>query len=185
MDQRNAGLSRAPIRVGDGWQSYAGDHVALMDHLGYRRFHVMGGCIGSSFCLGLCEQAPERITAAVLQNPIGFDNNRHVFAETFKGWSADMRARDQDLDQATLDGFFEKMFGSDFTFNTRRDFVRRCPTPLLVMPGDDPPHPKVIGEEIGRLAPKAEMLRDWKGADKVARVVPVVLDFLTRHTPRD
>jgi pimeloyl-ACP methyl ester carboxylesterase len=183
MDQRNAEHSRAPIRASDGWHSYAEDHIALMDHLRIERCHVMGGCIGSSFCLSLCVQAPERITAAVLQNPIGFDNNRHVFAETFKGWSAAMRERDKDLDQATLDGFFDKMFGGDFTFNTNRDFVRRCQTPLLVMPGDDPPHPKVIGEEIARIAPKAELLRDWKGADKVARVVPIVIDFLTRHTP--
>ncbi len=183
MDQRNAEHSRAPIRASDGWQDYARDHIALMDHLGHRRFHTMGGCIGSSFCLSLCEMVPDRVTAAVLQNPIGFDNNRDVFRNTFNGWSADMRARDKDLSQATLDSFFHNLFGGDFTFNTTRDFVRRCQTPLLVMPGDDPPHPKVIGEEIAAIAPKAELLRDWKGADKVAAVTPVVLDFLRRHTP--
>jgi len=183
MDQRNAEHSHAPIRPGDGWQSYAGDHIALVDHLRIERCHLMGGCIGSSFCLTLCEMIPERISAAVLQNPIGFDNNRQVFAETFKGWSQAMRERDPALDQATLDGFFEKMFGGDFTFNTARDFVRQCPTPLLVMPGDDAPHPKVIGEEIAKIAPFAEVLRDWKGADKLATVRAAVLDFLTRHTP--
>jgi pimeloyl-ACP methyl ester carboxylesterase len=183
MDQRNAGQSRAPIRAGDRWKDYAQDHIALMDHLGHKRFHTMGGCIGSSFCLSLCELVPDRISAAVLQNPIGFDNNRDVFKNTFGGWSQEMRARDKDLDQATLDKFFDNMFGGDFTFNTSRDFVRRCHTPLLVMPGDDPPHPKVIGEEIARMAPKVEVLRDWKGADKVATVTPVVLAFLKRHTP--
>ena len=183
MDQRNAERSRAPIRATDGWKDYAQDHIALMDHLGHRRFHTMGGCIGSSFCLSLCEMVPERITAAVLQNPIGFDNNRDVFKNTFGLWSQTMRERDPDLTQATLDSFFGNMFGGDFTFNTSRDFVRRCQTPLLVMPGDDPPHPKVIGEEIARIAPKAEVLREWKGADKVAKVTPVVLDFLARHTP--
>jgi pimeloyl-ACP methyl ester carboxylesterase len=184
MDQRNAERSRSPIRGNDGWQSYAADHIALMDHLGHPRFHAMGGCIGSSFCLSLCERVPERISAAVLQNPIGFDNNRHVFHETFKGWAAAMRERDRNLDQETLDRFFENMFGGDFTFNTTRDFVQRCQTPLLVMPGDDPPHPKVVGEEIARIAPRAEVLRDWKGADKVDKVAPLVLDFLARHTPK-
>jgi pimeloyl-ACP methyl ester carboxylesterase len=183
MDQRNAEHSRAPIRAGDGWQSYAGDHIALLDHLGIERCHLMGGCIGSSFCLSLCERVPDRISAAVLQNPIGFDNNRQVFGDTFGGWSKTMRERDADLDQATLDQFFTSMFGGDFTFNTTRDFVRRCQIPLLVMPGDDPPHPKIIGEEIARIAPKAEVLRDWKGPDKAAKVIPIVLDFLTRHTP--
>lgn len=182
MDQRNAERSRAPIRLGDGWQDYADDHLALMDHLGHRRFHVMGGCIGSSFCLSLCIAAPERIAAAVLQNPIGFaDNNRDIFKN--REWAAAMRAREPELDPATLDAFFDKMFGGDFTFNTTRDFVRQCQTPMLVMPGDDPPHPTAIGEEIAHIAPNAEVLRDWKGADKVAKVTPVVLDFLRRHTP--
>ncbi|MGH6980472.1 MAG: alpha/beta fold hydrolase [Stellaceae bacterium] len=181
MDQRNAGQSRAPIKPGDGWQSYASDHLALMDHLGHRKFHTMGGCIGSSFCLSLCEMVPDRISAAVLQNPIGFDNNRDIFKNA--AWSEAMLTRDQNLDQATIDGFFEKMFGGDFTFNTTRDFVKQCRTPLLVMPGDDPPHPKVIGEEIAATAPNAEVLRDWKGADKAASVTKIVLDFLTRHTP--
>jgi pimeloyl-ACP methyl ester carboxylesterase len=152
-----------------------------MDHLRIERCHVMGGCIGSSFCLSLCEAIPERISSAVLQNPIGFDNNRDIFKN--REWAAAMLARDKDLTQATLDEFFGNMFGGDFTFNTTRDFVRRCPTPLLVMPGDDPPHPKVVGEEIATLAPFAEPLRDWKGADRVPAVTKAVLDFLTRHTP--
>src|SRR5580658_10281951 len=72
MDQRNAGQSRAKVAASDGWHSFAEDHLALMDHLGHKRFHVMGGCIGGSFCLRACAAAPERVTAAVLQNPIGF-----------------------------------------------------------------------------------------------------------------
>ena len=57
MDQRNAGKSRGTVTAADGWDTYAGDHLALMDHLGHRRFHVMGGCIGGSFCLKACEMA--------------------------------------------------------------------------------------------------------------------------------
>jgi len=51
MDQRNAGSSVAPITSEDGWQVYQDDQLALMDHLGAKRFHAMGGCIGSSFAL--------------------------------------------------------------------------------------------------------------------------------------
>ena len=57
MDQRNAGSSRGAVTETHGWHTYAGDHLALMDHLGHRRFHVMGGCIGATFCLTLCELA--------------------------------------------------------------------------------------------------------------------------------
>jgi phosphomethylpyrimidine synthase len=40
----------------------------------------MGGCIGSSYCLGLIQAAPARISAAVLQNPIGLSaDNRAAF----------------------------------------------------------------------------------------------------------
>jgi pimeloyl-ACP methyl ester carboxylesterase len=63
MDQRNAGESIAPISASDGWEAYAGDQLALMDHLGHRRFHAVGCCIGCSFILKLAELAPQRITA--------------------------------------------------------------------------------------------------------------------------
>ena len=71
MDQRNAGKSRGAIEADHGWRTYAEDHLALMDHLGIDKLHVLGGCIGSSFCLSLCEIVPDRIGAAVLQNPVG------------------------------------------------------------------------------------------------------------------
>ncbi|HYM73433.1 MAG TPA: alpha/beta hydrolase [Stellaceae bacterium] len=67
LDQRNAGKSRAPVSGSHDWVTFAHDHLALADHLGIDRFHVMGGCIGASYCLKLCQLAPQRITAAVLQ----------------------------------------------------------------------------------------------------------------------
>ena len=71
MDQRNAGKSRAPLSASDGWHTYSADHIALLDHLKIDKCHVMGGCIGGSYCLGAIQAAPNRISAAVLQQPIG------------------------------------------------------------------------------------------------------------------
>ena len=34
MDQRNAGQSTAPISASDGWDTYTGDQLGLMDELG-------------------------------------------------------------------------------------------------------------------------------------------------------
>lgn len=72
MDQRNAHRSFAPMVVTD-WGTMAADQIALMDALSIQRAHVMGGCIGSSYCLRIIQDAPGRITAAILQNPIGLD----------------------------------------------------------------------------------------------------------------
>jgi pimeloyl-ACP methyl ester carboxylesterase len=184
MDQRNAGRSRAPITSIDGWDDYARDHLALLDHLGIERCHLMGGCIGSSFCLGVIQTAPERVSSAVLQNPIGLDENRGVFFAMFDGWAGDMKKRDPDLDEQSLAVFRQRMYGEDFTFNVTRDFVRGVGTPLLILAGDDQYHPTSVAREIAELAPNAELVMEWKEPVVVPRTVERVKDFLRRHTPR-
>jgi len=75
---------------------YAADHLALANHLG------LGGCIGASFCPTLCELAPSRVTAAVLQNPIGHADNRDVFANLVQTWAKSVRAQRPEIDEHTL-----------------------------------------------------------------------------------
>ena len=182
MDQRNAGKSHGTLTASDGWHTYASDHLALMDHLGHRRFHVMGGCIGGSFCLKLCEMAPERIAAAVLQNPIGFHENRSTWDDIVSGFSKTMRERDSSLTEDVLQRFGNNMFGGDFVFSVSRDFVKTCRTPLFLQPGTDTPHPAETSAEIERLAPKLEVQKDWRGPEHLAESIRRVTDFLTRHT---
>jgi pimeloyl-ACP methyl ester carboxylesterase len=184
MDQRNAGRSRTRIDASDDWHTYAGDHLALAEHLGLDRFHVMGGCIGASFCLTLCELASRRISAAVLQNPIGHADNRDVFHNLVQTWAKGIREERPDIDERILNRFGDNMFGGDFVFSVSREFVRQCNVPILVMPGDDPPHPKVIAEEIAELAPNMEMLRQWKGPDHLQTAIERVTQFLEPHTPQ-
>src|SRR5688500_12783986 len=94
MDQSNAGQSSAPVRSGDGWDTYAADHVALLDELRIDQCHVLGGCIGGAFCLSLIRAASERVRAAVLQQPIGLGGeNRYAFHELFDGWAEELRKR--------------------------------------------------------------------------------------------
>ena len=183
MDQRNAGSSRGAVTATHGWHTYAGDHLALMDHLGFRRFHVMGGCIGSTYCLTLCELAPERITAAVLQNPIGLHENKDTWDEAVSGFAKTMLARDPSLTEDVIKKFGHNMFGNDFVFSVSRDFLRRCPTPLLLQPGTDKPHPAETSAEIARLAPNLEIQKDWRAPTHLAESIRRVGDFLSRHTP--
>lgn len=182
MDQRNAGRSRAKVTADDGWHSFAGDHLALMDHLGYPRFHVMGGCIGASFCLKLCEMAPERVGAAVLQNPIGFADNRTTWEEAVRGFARTMRERDPGLSEATIARFGANLFGGDFVFSVTRNFLRRCTTPLLLQPGSDTPHPAAVSAEIARLALDVEVQQHWRGPEHLEESIRTVTDFLRRHT---
>lgn len=184
MDQRNAGRSQAPVRPTDHWGTYAADHVALLDHLQIERTHIMGGCIGSSFCLRLIREAPERISAAVLQNPMGLSaTNAPIIAESFAVWRESMRWRQTDVPDDVYACMNRNLHGTDFTFSVSRDDVAGMELPLLVMPGDDGPHPTVIGEEIARLAPHAEVLMNWKGPEYLDDAIRVVTDFLVRNTP--
>jgi pimeloyl-ACP methyl ester carboxylesterase len=185
MDQRNAGRSRAPLRPDDGWHSYSADHVALLDHLGIERCHVLGGCIGGSYCLGLMHAAPGRVSAGVLQQPIGLSpENRPAFYAMFDSWAQELEQQRSDVDPAALTALRERMYGGDFVFNVSREFVRGCPTSLLVLMGNDLYHPSETSREIVALAPHAELVERWKDPDTVAATVERVRAFLLAHTPR-
>ena len=184
MDQRNAGGSTAPVTSADGWHSYAEDHLALLDHLGIERCHLMGGCIGSSYCLGVLQADASRVSAAVLQNPIGRHENQDLFYAMFDAWADALVTRRDDVNPADLPPFRERMYGGDFTFNVGRDFVAGLRTPLLILAGDDAYHPRPIAHEIAALAPNNELILDWKSEEAAPAAAASVRDFLERHTPR-
>jgi pimeloyl-ACP methyl ester carboxylesterase len=184
MDQRNAGRSRADIRADHGWHTYAADHLALMDHLGFARFHVLGGCIGGSFCLKIIEMAPERVCSAVLQNPIGLDpEHPGYFPDGHADWSRELLAARPDLDAAEIAAFGQNMWGRDFVFCVDRDFARMCPVPTFLLPGTDIPHPAVTSAELANLLPGVEILTDWRGPAHLEQQRQHVLAFLSKHTP--
>ena len=185
MDQRNAGQSRGEIAPDHGWHTYAADHVALMDHLGIDKFHVLGICIGGSFCLKAIETAPGRVTAAVLQNPVGLnpDHPNH-FQDGYAEWTEEICAQRPDLDRAAVEAMGRNMWGGEFVFSVSREFVRGLDLPALVLPGNDTPHPAVIGREVADILPGAERLMDWKGPDHIEAQRSGVNDFLDRNTRR-
>jgi len=187
MDQRNAGGSTGPVTPEDGWATYTSDLLALMDHLGLDKVHVMGGCIGSYFALALCQAVPDRVTAAVLQNPIGLSaDNRPAFDGMFDGWAQQLVGQRPDVaavGSAGLERFRQSLFGGDFVFSVDRDFVARCPVPLLVLSGNDTFHPRAVAEEIADLAPDAELVLEWTRPTHHEATVQRVRAFLAAHTP--
>jgi pimeloyl-ACP methyl ester carboxylesterase len=182
MDQRNAGRSRGPVSASDGWHTYTADHLALLDHLGIERSHIMGGCIGGSYCFSMIKTAPARITAAVIQNPIGLKDNRDAFREMFDGWAKELKARAPDLSDSALASFRENMYGGEFVFTASRDFVAACATPMILLNGSDMYHPADISAEIARLNPRIEVVADWKTPETAPQAVKRVRAFLKRHS---
>ena len=184
MDQRNAGKSVADVKPDHGWHTFAADHFALMDHLGFRKFHVMGGCIGGSYCFEAIEQASDRVAGAILQNPIGLWENRDTWDDGIRIYSKTVRARDPSISEEAIQSFGRNMFGPDFVFSVTREFVKNCHTPMLLQPGNDKPHPAKTSEEIAALAPNLEVQRDWRGPQYLGESIGRVRAFMERHTPK-
>ena len=85
MDQRFAGTSHAPA-IAFSYDDCSADQLAVLDAVGVPRAHAMGGCIGTAHVWNLIRTAPERVSAAVCQNPVGIDetNNMGTFYAMFK-----------------------------------------------------------------------------------------------------
>jgi pimeloyl-ACP methyl ester carboxylesterase len=186
MDQRNAGKSYGPVKATDSWELYAQDQFALLDHLGIDRAHILGACIGATFALKLCEMAPARIAAMALMQPIGRapENIDYTKKQVRDLWIPGMLKANPSLDPDAMQQFGANLFGSEFVHSVTREFVASCRTPMLIMPGDEVAHPLSISREMLDLAPLAEYLKHWKGHGARDYSVPVIRDFLLRHTPR-
>lgn len=178
MDQRNAGQSRAPIHATDGWHSYSQDHLALLDHLGIEKCHLLGGCIGGPYCFGVIKEAPERVAGAVIQQTIGLDNNRQAFYEMFDSWASELTSSHKEIDDQALSSFRSHMYDGEFLLNVDQHFVSQCQTPLLVLMGNDLYHPESISRELTRLAPNATLIEHWKEPEVIENTIDSVISFL-------
>lgn len=184
LDQRNAGgQSQAPIRASDGWHSYASDHIALLDHLGIDRCHLMGQCIGGPFIFSLLKAQPQRFTAAVIAQPIGRVGEMPAeWSANFKSWVETVKDR-PDVNQQVLESFYNNLYAPGFAYSVDREFVRSCQTPSLVLAGNDNAHPFAIAEEIAQLMPHAEFIPEWKEGAPLQAARARMRAFLDEHTP--
>jgi pimeloyl-ACP methyl ester carboxylesterase len=190
-DLRNAneGQSSGPLEIDRPWDAYTDDHLGLMDHLRINKFMVMGFCIGGPFIWNLLKRAPDRIVAAVLAQPSGSrPEMRDLFYENnMKGWGPPLTARRHDITMEMVDKFLTKMYRTnpDFVFTVTRDFVRKCQTPVLILPDDIPAHPYAVAMEAAMLAPKAEVsMFPWKEPkERVPLAVRQIHSFLRAHRP--
>jgi pimeloyl-ACP methyl ester carboxylesterase len=181
MDQRHCGQSRAPLGNSDSWELYAADQLALLDHLGIGRCHLMGGCVGCSFALVLMKADPKRFSAVVLQDPVGRSGYSEWLRLMLDHWEEELSRQRPDVDAAAAHAMGERMFEPEFVFSVSREFVRGCATPMLILSGDDREHDPEIAREIAELAPDAELITQWRSPDVLAGTVERVRHFLRHH----
>ena len=62
----NAGQTTGPLDIERTWDAITDDHVGLMDHLGIKKFMVLGYCIGQPLIWNLIKRIGDRVVAAVL-----------------------------------------------------------------------------------------------------------------------
>ena len=184
MDQRNAGgRSRASISAQDGWQTYLADHIAVLDHLGIDRCHLYGQCIGGSFIMSMLKAQPQRIASAVLAQPIGrVGAMAPGRSARFNAWAETLTDHREATPQV-LDAFHQNLYGPGFVYSVDRAFVSTCQTPCMVLAGNDEAHPLPISEEVAKLLPKCEFIREWKQGQALAEAKVRVKEFLAKHTP--
>jgi pimeloyl-ACP methyl ester carboxylesterase len=189
-DLRNApeGQSTGPLEVDRPWDSHTDDQLGLMEHLGFKKFLVMGFCIGGPFIWNLLKRAPERIVAAVISQPSGVrpEAPRMSYDNNLKGWGPQICAMRPDLNMEMVEKYLRNMYlDKDFVYTVSRDFVKGCKTNVLVMPDDVPAHPYVVAMESARLAPNAEVcLYPWKDSkENIALALRHVRTFLKANRP--
>ena len=190
-DLRNAndGESSGPLEIDRPWDSYADDHLGLMDHLGIDKFMVLGFCIAGPFIWNLMERAPDRVVAAVPAQPVGVDPDMPdvMYDLSLRGWAQTLVERRPEVTMEMADQFLTRMFrtDADFVFTVTRDFVRTCQTPVLILPDDSAAHFYGAAMEAAMLAPKAELsMFPWKvPTELIPLAVRQVRSFLRAHRP--
>jgi pimeloyl-ACP methyl ester carboxylesterase len=189
-DLRNAhgGQSTGPLEIDRPWDSYIDDLLGLMDHLGARRFLVLGYCIGAPYIWGLDKRAPDRVVAAVPAQPVGWNKDHPTYMRdlSLKSWAPELMKRNPSITQDMIDKFLNRMFPNpDWLFTVNRDFVRSCQTPMLILLDNTPGHPYDVAWETAMLAPRSELAHfPWKEPKSLIPIaVRQVRSFLRAHRP--
>ncbi len=190
-DLRNAipGQSTGPLDIDRPWDSHTDDQLAVLDHLGVGKFMVLGFCIGGPFIWNLIKRAPDRVVAGVLAQPVGFrpEMPTVLYDGSMMSWGPDLVKKRPDITMDMVQKYLTRMYrtNADFVFTVTRDFVRKCQTPVLILPDDIPAHPYAVAMEAAMLAPKSEVsMYPWKEPkERIPLAVRQIRSFMKAHRP--
>mmetsp|Transcript_26610 Transcript_26610/g.73212 ORF Transcript_26610/g.73212 Transcript_26610/m.73212 type:complete len:274 (+) Transcript_26610:348-1169(+) len=197
VDQRFAGRSSAAVQRGDGWHAFLEDQLALLNHLGVHRCHLVGSCIGPSYALQLLTRAPERFGRCVMLQPIGLAEHTTEPGPKWEGLNAsaawdwvgswaderiESTSRWCSEDRAVLTELYGAMFAPprDFVFSVTRREAAAVEHPLLVFMGNDIYHPSDTARQIARIVKRAELVEVWRdaGPEKINAAAAKISSFL-------
>ena len=189
MDQRNAtgGESTGPVPTDDPWGAFADDQLGVMDHLGIDKFFFFGNCIGGPFAMTLMERAPQRVSAAILSQPVGHNPAvpDYMYDAGKTVWARELRERRPDVTMVSIEKYLHDLYRArpDFVYSVSRDFAKSCQAPMLVLPDDVDSHPLVTSIDVASLCPNAEItVFPWKDPPELkARTINRARTFLKRH----
>ena len=190
-DLRNAdlGQSSGALEIDGPWDAYSEDQLGLMDHLGIEKFLVMGFCIGGPMIHNLLRLAPDRVAAAALMQPSGFNPDAPdiFYRNNITGWGPPLCEKRPEITMDMIHDFLTNMYTNraDFVFTVSRDFARAIQTPMLIAPDDVPAHPYECAMEVASLCPNAETtIYPWKDTQQhIDEVVAHARRFLKSHEP--
>jgi hypothetical protein len=110
-----------------------------------------------------------------------------LYDGSMTGWGPELIKRRPEITMEMVEKFLAKMYRSnpDFVYTVTRDFVRKCQTPVLILPDDVPAHPYAVAMEAAMLAPKAEVsMFPWKEPkERIPLAVRQIRSFLRAHRP--
>ncbi len=110
-----------------------------------------------------------------------------LYDTSMSGWAPELIKRRSEITMEMVEKFLTKMYRSnpDFVYTVTRDFVRKCQTPILILPDDVPAHPYAVAMEAAMLAPKAEVsMFPWKEPkERIPLAVRQIRSFLRAHRP--
>lgn len=186
LDLRHAndGQSSGPLDIERTWDAFTDDQLDLMDHLGIDHFTVLGFCIAGPMIWNLLKRAGERVSAAVLVHPSGYNSSFPdiYYQNNIQGWAPRLCEQQPEISMQMAADFLDNMYTkrADFVFTVDRSFVRNCQTPVLVLPDDIPAHPYATAMETALLAPNAQVsLYPWKeNTRKIALALNHIRGFM-------
>src|SRR3979490_106083 len=163
MDQRNAtgGESTGPVPSDDPRGAFADDQWGGRDPLCIDKFFFFGNCIGGPFAMKLMERAPQRVTAAILSQPVGHkpDKADYMYESGRNVWTKEFLERRPDVSMATIEQYLHNLYRvqPDFVYSVSRDFAKSCQTPMLGLPDDVGAHRLRAPVGTAPLTPNAEI----------------------------